>query len=73
MNKVWQDAETRYRIDRVRENGEVDEWFYNSVHRTKALAQKYINERNPKSYRGKLRAVKYTTEAGYVYQTTLVI
>lgn len=72
MKKQWEPERTRYRIDRVRDNGEVDVAFYGELFHTKKAAQKFIDNRGP-SYRGKLKIESFTVPAGYVYTTTLTI
>lgn len=67
MEKRWQDKQTRYRIDRIRDSGEVDEWFYGDMFPTRDMAQSFIDNRTC-SYRGDLFVAEFITPAGYVYE-----
>ncbi len=51
-------ASDAYRIDLHKRNGEILDWFYGEQFGTQALAEKYIDERNPK-YRDRLHIVKF--------------
>lgn len=72
MKKRWEPERTRYRIDRVQDGGQVDEWFYGEIFPSQEAAQKFIDDRGP-SYRGQLRVEMFVTPAGYVYEETIRI
>jgi hypothetical protein len=55
MAKAPEGFEYRYRIDRVRDGGKVDEWFYPCDFATRAEANAYGRGRK---YRGTLKVVR---------------